>query len=176
MIDLDLCALLDSREHFYRVEMQLRNSLEKVPDLMQLALYSKHRNSWRALYLADKLHDTHPGLIRPYLEKMIEQLKVEEHHAKRRILLKLIGANEVPRQYFGFLVNHCMDTFTAAKEPAANRVHALQILYNISDVEPELKPELAEVIQHEMEYHSTPAIRARGRNLLKKLRRQLGRR
>ena len=66
-----------------------------------------------------------------------------------------------------------MNTFTSAKEPIANRVHAMQILYNISDEEPELKPELLEIIQHEIEYHPTPGIRSRGTKLAKKLQKQI---
>lgn len=173
MTDANLQALLDLRDNFSLLELQVRNEPKLLPELMELGLYSSHRNSWRALYLAEKLHGTNPESVRPYLDKMIEQLKVESHHGKRRILLKLISINEISRDHFGFLLPHCMDTLTQAKEPVANRVHAMQILYNISEEEPELKPELIDTILHEMEYHATPGIRARGKNLLKKLRKQI---
>jgi len=48
----------------------------------------------------------------------------------------------------------------------------MQILYNISEKEPELKPELIDVIENEMELHPTPGILSRGKKILKKLHEQ----
>lgn len=173
MTEKDLLSLLDSWDNFKLIMLQLENQPETIPDLMKFALYNKHPNSWRAIYLADKIHEKNPELIQPYIEEIIGQLENEKHHGKRRHFLKLISLSTVSPRYFGFLVDHCMTTFTSAKEPIANRVHAMQILYNISDAEPDLKPELLEIIQQEMEFHPTPGIRSRGTRLAKKLQKQI---
>jgi hypothetical protein len=82
--------------------------------------------------------------------------------------------NEIDEEYFGFLVDFCLDKLSSDKEPPAVRVHAMQILYNISEKVPELKPELIAVIEHEMTYHSTAGILSRGSKLVKKLQKQTG--
>jgi len=173
MEKIDFLSLLDSWDNFKLVLLQLQNQPEAIPELMEIAIKGKHKNSWRAIYLADKIHEKQPELIQPYIGEITERLKEEKHLGRRRHFLKLISLNKIPELHFGFLVDHCMNTFTSAKEPIANRVHAMQILYNISDEEPGLKPELLEIIQHEIEYHPTPGIRSRGTKLAKKLQKQI---
>jgi hypothetical protein len=103
---------------------------------------------------------------------MILKLKTEDNSGKKRHFLKLLSMNEIPEQHFGFLVDYCLDTLGSGKEPPAVRVHAMQVLFNISEKEPEFKPELMVIIEHEMEFHSTPGILSRGNKLVKKLHQQ----
>ena len=173
MTEKGVLNILESWDNFELILLEVRNNPKAIPGLMKIALYSDHPNSWRAMYLADKIHETNPEYFHAYIEEMIGQLKLEQHHGKKRHFLKLISLNAISSQHFGFLVDYCMNTFTSAKEPIANRVHAMQILYNISDVEPELKPELLEIIQHEIEFHPTPGIRSRGTKLAKRLQKQI---
>jgi len=72
-----------------------------------------------------------------------------------------------------FLLDFCIENLTSAKEPPAIRVHAMQILYNISEIERDFKPELLAIIEHELEYHSTAGISSRGLKIVKKLRKQI---
>ncbi len=173
MTEEQVHELIQSWDNFEITLKKISESPADFPTLMQVALYSKDPNSWRAIYLADRIHDLHPEWLAPYLSKIIEQLKVENHHGKLRHFLKLVSLNPIPEKYFGFLLDHCLGTFTSDKEPIANRVHAMQILFNISESEPELKPELLEIIQQEMEHHPTPGIRSRGKKLVAKLQRQI---
>ena len=173
MTGKDLLNLLESWDNLELILHEFQSSPEDLKALMKVAIYSNHPNSWRAIYIADKIHETRKEYIQPYITEMVEQLKVELHHGKKRHFLKLISLNTIPPQYFGFLVEYCLNTFTSAKEPVANRVYAMQILFNISETEPELKPELLEVIRHEIGLHPTPGIRSRGTKLVKKLQNQI---
>jgi len=173
MTESDIFNIIESWQNFHFALKQLAQNPENIPVLMKVAIRSNKPNSWRALYLADKLHDIHPEQITPYIPEMIEQLKTEEHHGKKRHFLKLISQNQVVPNTFGFLLDYCLNTFTSSKEPVANRVHAMQILFNISETEPELKPELCEIILQEMEFHPTPGILSRGKKLTKKLQKQI---
>jgi hypothetical protein len=174
MTENDLFQLLESWDNLALLLNEFQSTTEHVPELMNLAIHSPHPNSWRALYLADKLHESNPEIIQPYLNEMVEKLKTEQHHGKKRHFLKLISQNNIPERFFGFLIEYCLNTFTSGKEPVANRVHAMQILYNISESEPDLKQELLITIQQEIELHPSPGIRSRGKKLLKKLQKQLG--
>ncbi len=168
--------LLEAFSSWDNMELMLITAIEKpeiFTALMDVAVYSKKPHSWRAAYVMDKLYDKEPDRIRPYIPKIIEQLRVEQHHGKKRHFLKLISQDNIPSDYMGFLMDYCLDAFVSEKEPVANRVHAMQIMYNISESEPELKTELLEIIQQEIEHHPTPGIRSRGKKLVKQLQKQV---
>ena len=169
----NLLDALSSWENFEFVAREVTNHLELYPDLMEIALYNTEQRSWRAAYLIDKINDKFPNFILPYIEKMTEQLKTEKNSSKKRHFLKLIGLHEINEKHLGFLVEYCIGAMGNSNEPTAVRANAMQILYNISEYEPELKPEILAYIEHETENHSTAGIRSRGEKLAKKLRKQI---
>ena len=173
MKEQDLLTLIESWDNLTFTFSEIMTHPEYYPVLMKLALYSKHPNSWRAVYLVDKINEVDAGFILPYVDKIIEQLKRENHKGKKRHFLKQISLNKIPEIHHGFLLDYCLNTFTSAKEAIAVRVNAMQILFNISETEPGLKPELLAIIEHEMEYHSTAGILSRGKKLVRKLRGQI---
>jgi hypothetical protein len=168
----ELIELINSWENLPYLVNEIARKPEYYSLLMDIALYNSYQKSWRAAYLVDKINDEYPELLKPFLIKMIEQLKIEKSVSKRRHFLKLISMNILPQDQQGFIFDFCLKTFTSAKEPVAVRVHAMQILYNISESEPELKPEILAIIENEMEYHSSAGIISRGSKLANKLRKQ----
>ncbi|WP_347838776.1 hypothetical protein [uncultured Draconibacterium sp.] len=173
MTEQELFEYLDAWENIELLSASQLNTPQGYNTLMQLALTDTRQRSWRAAYLADKIHDDHPALLHPYLPAIIEKLKTEKNASKRRHWLKLISMNRVEEEHFGFLFDYCIDVFTSGKEAVAVRVHAMQILYNISENEPDLKPEVLQIIENEMELHATAGIRSRGKKLSTKLRKQI---
>lgn len=169
----ELLEIINSWENLPLVIKEMTNHPDDYSQLIEIALYSPDPNSWRAAYLVDKINDNFPELILPYLEKMIQQLNYETHSGKKRHFLKLISMNTIPSEHHGFLVDYCLNTLKSGKEPPAVRVHAMQNLYNISEFEPDLKPEILAVIEHEIEFHATAGITSRGSKLIKKLRKEL---
>ena len=122
--------------------------------------------------MVDKIHEEYPELILDYLDQMTLQLETEKQQGKIRHLLKLISLNEIDKKHHAYLFDYCMEAMTSAKNPPAIRVHAMQILYNLSEYEPDLKPEVLALIEQEIEYHATAGIVSRGSKLVKKLRHQ----
>jgi hypothetical protein len=169
----DLIELLDSWDNLDFTINEISKNPPYFNLLMSVALYNTEQKSWRAAYLSDKIHDDFPELLRPFLPEIIAQLKHEKNTSKKRHFLKLISMNDINREYYGFLVDYCLKALSSSKEPPAVRVHAMQILYNISETETDLKAELLAVIEHEMEYHSTAGILSRGSKLSKKLQKQI---
>jgi len=172
MTKTQLIELINLWENLPYLVNEITQTPEYYSMLMDIALYNPHQKSWRAAYLVDKINDSYPELLKPFLNKMIEQVKIEKSVGKRRHFLKLISVNSLPQDQQGFIFDFCLKTFKSAKEPVAVRVHAMQILYNISEVEPDLKPELLDIIEHEMKYHSSAGIVSRGKKLANKLRLQ----
>lgn len=169
----DLLELIDSWENLAFAIREIEQHPELFSTLMEIALYNPVKKSWRAAYLVDKIHDDYPELLLPFIEPVIDQLKTENNTSKKRHFLKLLSMNKIPSEHYGFLVDYCINALTSAKEPPAVRVHAMQILYNISEKETELKPEILAIIEHEMEYHATAGILSRGSKISRKLRNQL---
>jgi len=169
----ELIEIIVSWENLPLVIHGLKNHPENFSVLAQVAMQSNHPKSWRAAWLMDKIHEKNPGLVTPFIPDMIQKIKTEDNAGKKRHFLKLISINSIPSEHQGFLFDYCLKAFTSAKEPLAVRVHAMQILYNISEKEPELKHEILAVIEDEMENHSSAGIISRGRKLAGKLKEQL---
>ena len=168
-----LVELINSWENLPFLVKEIAKTPEYYRMLIEIAFYSPNQKSWRAAYLVDKINDTNPELLDPFLHGMIEQLQIEKSESKRRHFLKLISMKVVPQSQQGSMFDFCVKTFTSAKEPVAVRVHAMQVLFNISGNEPELKPEILAIIEHELENHSSAGILSRGKKLVRKLRTQI---
>lgn len=138
--------------------------------LMDIAISDSRQGTWRSMWVADKVHEQHPELILPFLEEMIEAAKTMKSESKLRHLLKIISQNKIPEKHLSYMLDYSIEQLTNVERPVAIRVHAMQILFQISEQEPEFKPELIQLIEHEMEYHATGGIQARGKQLLKKLK------
>lgn len=165
----ELQEILNSWENIDLLINEALANPDYVKLLFGIALYSNHPKSWRAAWIADKINDKRPELINPYINDIIVQLKNESSSSKKRQFLKLISLRSIPEEHCSFLLEYCIQCFTSTGEPIAVRVFAMQVLYNISEIEPELKPELLFTIQHEMELHSSAGIKSRGMKLAKQL-------
>jgi hypothetical protein len=170
----ELLEFIDAWENLPYLLHEITKTPEYYRMLMEIALYNRNKKSWRAAYLIDKINDNHPILLNPFLNEIIDRVRIEKNHSKKRHFLKLISQNELPSEQQGVMLDFCIKTFTSAKDDLAVRVHAMQILYNISEKELELKPEILALIEYEMENHSSAGIVSRGRKLAEQLRMQIG--
>lgn len=169
----ELIDLINSWDNLQYLQSELVNNSEQYKLLTEIAFYSDDAKSWRAAYLIDKINDNYPGLISPFIDEMIEKLKTERSEGKRRHFLKLLSMNDLSINQMGYLTDFCIGVFTSDKEPVAVRVHAMQVLYNISEKQPDLKPEILLFVEHEMENHFSAGILSRGKKIAQKLRRQI---
>jgi hypothetical protein len=144
-----------------------------ISTLTEIAFYSNHPKSWRAAWLMDKIHEKTPVLVSPFFTDIIRQIKTEQNDGKKRHFLKLISLHQIPQEEKGFLFDYCLKAFCSKKETLAVRVHAMQILFNITETEAGLKPEVLAIIEYEIENHASAGIVSRGRKLIKKLREQI---
>lgn len=169
----DLIELLDVWENFDLIIEKIQQQPRYLELLFDIALNSTYPNKWRAAWVADKINEKYPELVRPYIEELDTTLIPEIDSSTKRHILKLISLHPIPERHHSNLLNYCFDCMASAKEPVAVRVHAMQILYNISEQVPDLKPELLAIIQHELEIQESPAMKARGKKLSHQLHRQI---
>ena len=169
MTENELLELLQAGENIPLITQHIAAHPELVLYLMSIALTDGPDTTWRAVWIADRIHEHHPELIVPYLPSMIDFVLKTSDPGKKRHLLKLISLHDVPAEKMALLFNFCFETFTHATEPVAIRVHAMQILFNIAQKEPDFTGELINLIENEIELHGSAGIASRGKKLLKKL-------
>ena len=143
---------------------------ETMDILLSVAMDDSQAINWRAMYLFELIHNQYPQLVIPYLPALSEFLYTTKNSSKKRHLLKLISFHEIPEKNMALLLNFCIQEFTNAAEPVAVRVHAMQILFNIAQKEPEFAGELIDLIENEIEFHGSAGISSRGLKLLKRLK------
>jgi hypothetical protein len=170
MTKQEIFQILDSWENLDFLIKEIIETPKNYNALMEIALYSKDPKSWRAAYIVDKINDAQPELLHPFLVRMIDRVQKEKNGSKKRHFLKLISMNDIPENHQGVMFDFCLKTFSSSKDAVAVRVHAMQILYNISSNEPDLQPEILAIIEHEMEHHPSAGITSRGKKLANKLR------
>ena len=140
---------------------------ELLDELWNFAL-SANPAAWKAIWIMDKIHDSHPELIQPYLKRMLENVEQLKQSGQKRHILKLLSFNPLLGEPTGNFINYCFNIVQSRTEPVAGRVHAMQILYNITLLIPAFRNELRVVIEEVM-IEGTPGIISRGRKLLQTL-------
>jgi len=165
----ELSALIQSWDNLALVLGNISNHPEHLNALMKVAFDESDARNWRAAWMEDKINEKHPELVIPYLPAMTDFVLTTQNAGKKRHLLKLISLHSIHEDKMAILLNYCIKIFTSASEPVAVRVHAMQILFNITLKEPDFAGELTDLIEHQIEFHGSTGITSRGQRLLKKL-------
>ena len=172
MTENDLLEMISSWDNLLLTMNYISDHPEYFDLLMKVAMDDTLDDSWRASWLINKIQEKYPEKMKQYIDRIIDFIQQTKDSSKKREFLRLITFYPVPESKAGLMFDYCIRQFTSGSEPVAVRVHAMQILFNISETEPDIKPELIHLIEHEIEYHSSAGIKSRGGKLLQKLYRQ----
>ena len=170
MTKKELQEIIQSWENMPLVITHCCEHPESIDILLSIAFDESQAINWRAMYLFELIHNQYPKLLVPYLPVMTGFLLTTKNSSKKRHLLKLISLHEIQEENVALLLNFCIHEFTSDAEPVAVRVNAMQILFNIAQIEPDFAGELIDLIENEIEYHGSAGISSRGLKLLKKLK------
>jgi hypothetical protein len=169
MNENEVGELIQSWENLAIMVKYISDYPQYLDIIMSKALDDSQPENWRAAWMVDKIQEKHPELVRKYIPAMTSFVLTTQNASKRRHFLKLIGLYDIQEENMALLLNFCIELFTNATEPVAVRVHAMQILFNIAQLEPDFAGELIGLIEREIEHHSSAGIASRGRKLLTKL-------
>ncbi len=111
-------------------------------ELIDLMHHAEPPIPQRAAWVMTAVTDIHPWLIQPYIKDILERLPLYNHPGLVRSVLRQFSQMEFPEEITGELYDLCYNFLNDTKQPVAIRVHAMQILFNISEKEPDLKNEL----------------------------------
>lgn len=144
---------------------------ELYEELFELVLQNTDPHSRRAIWVFDTCDEELKGVAKPFLPKLIENLETFSHDGMKRHSLRILSRHEIPEIQLVKVMDFCFKMLTLF-EAAAIKVHAMQILYNISQKVPEIKPELISAIELSVQ-EGTTGVKNRGFRMLKKLYKEI---
>ena len=108
------------------------------------------------------------------IDEILERLPKINNESIQGTFLKVFQIIDLGlvKEKLGILAGICFDLIDKRMERKAAKVYAIEILYKVSQYEPELKNELMLIIETLSEYES-PAFQSRGAQILKKLYKEI---
>jgi hypothetical protein len=154
----DGCAVwaLESPEHLDAIWKRFIKGVDQHPAL--------------AAWVLDKVCDLDREQLRSYLPELIARLDSFQTDWERRSSMRMLAAfKKYPSKNLGHLLDIAIEWFANPQVAIAIRVHSMQVAYNISLVEPDIKQELAQILEIHLDELSS-GFKSRASKLLKKLR------
>jgi len=114
----------------------------------------------------------HPYFVEPRLAEVIGILPKIKTESVWRNMLNTISLFTIPEEHSGTLFDLCYGLVESQSSAIAVKANAMTILYNISNIEPDLKIELISLFESQRDTDSG-AIFARSKLLLQKLYKEI---
>lgn len=144
------------------------DSQERFNELFKLFIGDEeYRVVQRAAWPVSYCVEAHPRLIKPNFSKLIKNLqKSNLHDAVKRNSTRLLQHVDIPEKYQGDVMNLCFAWVESPTEAIAVKVFSLTVLGNLSNLYPEIIPEIKLLIDDQLP-HATPGFKSRAKVLLK---------
>ncbi|MBK8808594.1 MAG: hypothetical protein IPO21_18960 [Bacteroidales bacterium] len=164
-----------SREVALNVATFAGISDENFAQVFEISKLSPSPINWRGIRALYVLAETSPPSGRFLFPEFITELKNSKNNSYTRSLLKLISYHIVVEheEYLSYLLDKCFSLLTSSTTEVAIKLYALDILFKITEIEKELKPELAIVLEDILVQESRASLKGFGKKILKKLHKQL---
>ncbi len=154
----------------------LVDKIEEDPDVFETVLeimledtYPLSMRAGHAVYILAKKYSYFLEPRAPDLIQVLPGLKTE---SVVRNVLGVLCLVKLPDDLTGMLFDYCYGILEAPGKAIALKAYSMTILYNISEMEPELKPELISLFEEQLDTDSM-GVKSRAGNLLKKLHREV---
>ncbi len=136
--------------------------------LFQLIFSEDKRLAWRSCWIVDTASEEFPEILADKIPEIITGLTSTKNSSLKRHFTRILCRYKIPEEYLGVVVNKCFELLVPS-EPAAVRVFAMQLLYNISQKLPDLKGELICVLESLIEEGASAGFLNRSGKLLRQL-------
>lgn len=160
-----------SKRQMVRIAKWVENDRKRFKQLMDLFLHGEFRVTQRAAWIISECYELNPQLVIPWLPAMIKKMQEPGvHDAVRRNVVRMLQCIEIPTSLLGTVVSLCFEYLGSVETPIAVKACSMTVLVKIAEREPDLKHELQTAIELMLPYVG-PALRARGRMIMKQLER-----
>lgn len=161
-----------SRANANRVLEHVLADKKRVAALMEVFLGEEYRTVQRSAMVVGDLGRAKPGWLKPWHSRMIAAANEPRHDAVRRNVMRYfseLDLKHIGEEEEGYLVDLAFRLTADPEAAVAIRVFSMQIVANYTEKYPELKDELAGVIELTIAEGTTPGFRSRGKKILKRL-------
>jgi len=142
------------------------NFIELIDCFLSDETRAAQRAAWSIAWAAEK----RPEMVMPFIGIFVDQLhKNNTHQALIRNSLRVLEILAIPERFHGSVLNACFQFLQKRDTAIAIKAIALTILFNLSEIYPDIKNELRFIIEENIDYE-TAAYKARGRKILAKLK------
>ena len=114
--------------------------------LFQWIFSDNHRLAWRCCWIIDTTSEKKSDLLIDRLPDIISGLSATTDSSLKRHFTRILCRYQIPESHQAAVINRCFELLIPS-EPAAVRVNAMQLLFNLSQQLPDLKGELRSVIE-----------------------------
>ena len=161
----ELAELLKSWENFVAL-LQVACDNSQIHLMVRFATDNSKPEYWHAAWLIDKANEQDKNLLTPYLPEIYASMKIIGNYSHIRHFLRIINSHPIPENEQMALFDFSIKLFTNNDAPVAVRANAMEVAYSITKLNPELSPEMVQLLEFVLEQYSSAGIRAKAKNLL----------
>ena len=137
-------------------------------ELWKIFMLNEEPVSRRAAWVVDVVTEKHPDWITSLVEELVDRIPSFCHDGMKRHSLHILLRSPLPENKLGEITGFCFEWLMKPGEAVATKMYSMEILYLISELEPDLKPELADSIRMQM-IEGSPGIKCCSKRILEKL-------
>ena len=142
---------------------------KRMKEIVDLILDAPYRITQRAAWSLSVVAEKHSELLLPFLPTLVKKLEEKGNHPSiNRNIVRALQYIEVPKKLEGKVLDNCFKLLNSQDEPLAVRCFSMTVIHNLVGKYPEIKRELAESINSQIDQQSA-GFKSRGRRILKEL-------
>jgi len=141
---------------------------ELVNELWEIYLAMEEPVSRRAAWIIDTASENKSDWVSPFLPQLIVKLPDFNHDGLKRHALRMIARNPFPEGAEGELMNIAFEWLISTTESVAVKMYCIQILYRLSEKEPDILQELYDTIEFQIS-DGTPGFKSIGSKMMRQI-------
>jgi len=139
--------------------------------LLEYSYNNENKLAFRASWVLTKVCDKYPEIIQPHLHKIVRTLPYMKNESVIRSFMRILSFCDM--QAFsegehGLLADYCLSGLNSPDMAIAIKAYAMEILYRLTVLYPQLGNEVAASIRSVME-EGSPGITSKGKTVLRKI-------
>lgn len=159
----------NSKQQAVKVARWIGGDPKRFAELIRLFLNAEERVVLRCAWIMSHCADQHPAIIIPWISRLVKRAgEPDAPGGVQRNVVRVLQFVDIPRRHQGNVANLCFTFLQDPKIPIAVKAFSMTVLSNIAQQEPDLKHEIALVIEQMLPY-GTAGIQSRAKKVLKQL-------
>ncbi|MFO8067834.1 MAG: hypothetical protein R6U11_09665 [Bacteroidales bacterium] len=136
----------------------LNSHPECFDEAINLAITENQPFSWRSAWLLWSCIEENDARVRQHIMSIIKSIK-NKKDGHQRELIKILSKMELNEEEEGFVFDICVTLWEKTRSAPSVRYHALLMILKIADKHPELKNEIAFLLQNHYLESLSPGVK-----------------